>query len=93
MTELARLLSGYKTYIAGVGLIFHALATLLLGLSGQSEPGSFDLNAAIIEILAGLGALGIGHKIEKATASVQENTEAVNGQKEWLAADPDDDDE
>lgn len=64
-------LDGYKTKIGGVGLILVGVT----GIIGQIFPDQglpvMDLETAFGAIAAGLAALGIGHKVEKAKAVIQ----------------------
>ena len=72
-------LSGYKTYLAGV-------ASILIGLTGAIGLLFPDLKLPVMTIpqigaafTAGMAAFGIGHKMDK-------NTAAINNQTEVLAA-------
>lgn len=64
--KLARSLDGYKTLIGGIGLILLGVT----GLVGKYWPDSgvpaMDVDTALGHVAAGLGVLGVGHKIEKA---------------------------
>lgn len=53
---------GYKSYLAGIGMIGYAIYLLF----GTDTP---NVEKAIESFLAGLGVLGIGHKIAKNTAA------------------------
>lgn len=62
---LAYVLSGYKTYIAGIGLI---------GL-GAYEISQSQTDQGIQHVAEGLAVFGIGHKLDKQTAAIA----AANG--------------
>jgi len=75
-TKLWDLVNGYKTTIGGVSLILSGLAELLQDIVSLTDFASvlafvkgLPSDAGWIAILAGIAALGIGHKIEKATKS------------------------
>ena len=55
--RINNMMTGWKTWVAGLGAIIYG-AVLIIG--GHTEQG-------ITLILSGLAALGIGHKIEKAS--------------------------
>lgn len=48
---------GWKTWAAGLGSIGYGIGGLLGGLHGYDEMMKF--------VVAGMGIIGIGHKIEK----------------------------
>jgi ABC-type uncharacterized transport system permease subunit len=63
-------MNGWKTKIAGIGGILGGLAVAIGGIVGDKF--NFDaIQQGIGAVLLGLGALGIGHKIDKNTAAVQ----------------------
>lgn len=55
--KLLFLLSGWKTNVAGYGLIIWGIVGFFAGAHDANEMGALVAN--------GLGFLGIGHKIEK----------------------------
>lgn len=67
-------LDGYKTAIAGWALLITGVGELLMTV-GQCIGGALDLNVcidkipalfqALVTAAAGVGILGIGHKVEK----------------------------
>lgn len=58
------MMSGWKTWVA-------AAASILWGVNGFLQ-GTMDPNTAMGFVLAGLAAVGIGHKLEKnATQTAQ----------------------
>ena len=57
-------LSGYKTYIAALALLAYAI--------GGWISGKVDPNQAYLSIVAALGMLGIGHKLDRQTEEVEE---------------------
>ena len=60
-------MSGWKTYLAGIGGILTGLGMIGAGL--QAKPYDFDqIQNGAMAVFASLGVLGIGHKIEKAAA-------------------------
>lgn len=56
-------LKGYKTYLAGIGLIIYAIGGTLLGLAGE-ELG-IPIEKGIELFLMGLGILGLRAKLER----------------------------
>ena len=84
---IGRKLDGYKTKIGGCGLILSGL----IGLINLTFPGTvpfpaMDLETVITNMAGGFAVLGIGGKIEKQTAAV-ENGQRQTGQD--TAANPD----
>ena len=60
-------MSGWKTWTAGLASIASGVAMILTSVA--SDGFSFDaLKEGIGLIVAGLGIIGVGHKIEKAGA-------------------------
>lgn len=60
---------GYKTWTAGAALMLPGLAQIGLALLAAKDGSGLDINAmqsGITMFGAGLGVVGIGHKIEKA---------------------------
>ena len=57
-------MSGYKTWIAGIGTILLGVSQVAMAL-GAPEAGT-SINGGVQTVLAGLAILGLGHKIEKA---------------------------
>lgn len=58
-------MSGWKTWAAGLGAVLGGAALVLKGVAGDS----FDFESikqGVAAIIAGLGIIGIGHKVEKA---------------------------
>ena len=64
MRESEGSMSGYKTYLAGIGTILLGISQIALAL-GQPEAGT-TINGGVQTVLAGLAVIGIGHKLEKA---------------------------
>jgi len=69
-------LSGYKTKIGAISLILSGLAELTQKISTLTDFASvlvfvkgLPLDAGWLALLAGIAALGIGHKLEKAAAT------------------------
>ncbi len=56
-------MSGWKTWAAGLSGILSGAAMIVMALTGE---GGGSVSEGIALIVAGLGILGIGHKIEKA---------------------------
>ena len=61
---MLKFLDGYKTYIAGIGVIFTGLAMIADGLATEPVDTQKIYNG-ILTISAGLAACGIGHKLDK----------------------------
>ena len=53
----SKMMTGWKTWLSGVGAIVYGV---ILIIGGHAEQG-------VTLILSGLGIIGIGHKIEKAS--------------------------
>lgn len=67
-------LDGKKTYLAGAIVILQAVMMLIeqfIGMSGLADIFSWlkgiASNPAILQIGAGLGMIGLGHKLDKTT--------------------------
>ena len=58
--------SGWKTYVAGFGMILVGVGGIALHVSGSDSSFTLDFNQGIELLLAGLAVIGIGHKVEKA---------------------------
>jgi len=57
-------MSGWKTWAAGIGTILTGLGAI--GAAVAKDGLDFSaIQAGALTVLAGLGVLGIGHKIEK----------------------------
>lgn len=70
-------MSGWKTWVAGIGGI---LAGLGVVAAGVVHDGGIDWTAVQnggAAVLAGFGVLGLGHKLDKNTDAVKENTEKL----------------
>ena len=57
-------MSGWKTYLAGIGTILLGISQVAMAL-GAPEAGT-SINGGVQTVLAGLAIVGIGHKIDKA---------------------------
>ena len=57
-------MSGWKTYLAGIGTILLGVSQVAMAL-GAPEAGT-SINGGVQTVLAGLAIVGIGHKIDKA---------------------------
>ena len=59
------MMSGWKTWAAGIGTILTGLG--MIGMAISAEGGfSFDnLQAGVQTVLAGLAVIGIGHKLDR----------------------------
>lgn len=58
-------MGGWKTWVAAIGLMLTGLGMIAAGVA--ADPLNPDqIWEGILLILAGLGMIGIGHKIEKA---------------------------
>lgn len=58
-------MSGWKSWAAGIGAMLGGAALVLKGVAGDSF--DFDsIKQGVAAIIAGLGLLGVAHKIEKA---------------------------
>ena len=58
-------MTGWKTKLGGAGLILSGIGSIIAGF--VAEPMNGEMIAAGMGLIgAGLAALGIGHKIEKA---------------------------
>ena len=57
-------MSGYKTWIAGIGTILLGVSQVAMALGAPAAGTS--INGGVQTVLAGLAILGLGHKIEKA---------------------------
>ena len=63
-------MNGWKTKTAGVGGILAGAGLVIAGLVG--EKFDFELvKQGVGAIVAGLGALGLGHKLDKLTAAAK----------------------
>lgn len=58
------MMSGWKTWAGGSGLILSGMAMIAKAISEGTLDG---IQEGVALISAGLGAIGIGHKIEKAS--------------------------
>ncbi len=61
-------MTGWKTKLAGIGMIVTGLGIVISGLVGDSFDFAKVKEGAQL-ILAGLAVLGLGHKIDKAGAA------------------------
>ena len=57
-------MTGWKVWTAGLGTILLGVSQILLAV-GSPESGT-TINGGVQTALLGLGAIGFGHKIEKA---------------------------
>ena len=59
------MMSGWKTWVAGIGTVLTGLG--MIGAALSAEGGfSFDsIQAGVQTVLAGLAVIGIGHKIDR----------------------------
>ena len=63
-------MNGWKTKASGVGAILSGVALLISGLAGPTF--NFDaIQQGALTVIAGLGVLGIGHKLSKLTDAVK----------------------
>lgn len=60
-------MTGWKTKFGGAGMILAGLGMVIAGLVADPMDGT-KITEGIALIGAGLGAIGIGHKIEKSAA-------------------------
>jgi len=74
-TKVWEVVDGYKTKIGAISLILSGLAELTQKISTLTDFASvlafvkgLPLDAGWLALLAGIAALGIGHKLEKAAA-------------------------
>ena len=64
-------MKGWKTWAGGGALILSGIATVIQG--AISDPVDLEkIKAGLMMIGSGLGIIGIGHKIEKASNGVKE---------------------
>lgn len=89
--NITQVLSGWKTYCAAAVLILTGLATIETGIAGgiqhysdPSSPTALDTDQMLatftkgaLAIGSGLGLIGIGHKLDKNTTAIKDNTVAV----------------
>lgn len=59
-------LDGKKTYIGAIGLILTGIVGLIGYIVPDAELPRMEVEVAISTISAGIAAMGIGHKVEKA---------------------------
>jgi hypothetical protein len=57
-------MTGWKTWAAGIGSIVSGVGMIIVAVSSDPINGEL-ITSGIALIIAGLGLLGIGHKIEK----------------------------
>ena len=76
-TKLWNMVDGYKTKIGAMSLILSGLAEMTLRISQLTDFASvlafikgLPMDAGWIALAAGIAALGLGHKIEKAEADI-----------------------
>jgi len=62
-------MTGWKTILSAMVSILYGVGGMALGLHDASEMMGF--------VIAGIGMLGVGHKLDKNTAAVHENTEVA----------------
>lgn len=61
-------MGGWKTWAAGIGQILGGASLMLAGIT--SDPVSVDkIAAGWAMCMLGLGTIGIGHKVEKASTT------------------------
>ena len=58
-------LDGWKTYIAGVGLMLTGAGMMAAAATKEGGFNFNDMSDGIKMFLAGLATVGIGHKLEK----------------------------
>lgn len=58
-------LSGYKTYLAGIGLMLKALVGVLLHFADPSNALALDIGAAYNDFMTGLGLVGLRFAVNK----------------------------
>lgn len=75
LLDLFAKLNGYKTYIAGVGLILSGIGAVLIDLSHAGSLSELfnlavNLNASVEwgHVLEGLGLIGLRHAVAKSDA-------------------------
>jgi hypothetical protein len=61
-------LSGYKTLIAGIGLMVKAVVGALLHFAEPTNAAALDLATAYNEFMIGLGLVGLKFAVTKAAA-------------------------
>lgn len=76
---IGKKLDGYKTKIGGVGLILVGVTGIISQIFPDQGLPVVDLETAIGSMAAGLAALGIGHKVEKAKAVIESQEGRVYG--------------
>ena len=57
-------MTGWKTWVAGIGSMVAGVGTIISAL-GSDMPAGDGISSGIGMIVAGLAVIGIGHKIEK----------------------------
>lgn len=57
-------MSGWKTWAAGIGAILGGAALVLKGIAGDSLDFE-SIKQGVAAIIAGLGVLGVGHKVDR----------------------------
>jgi len=68
---IGKKLDGYKTKIGGVGLILVGITGILGKVFPDQGLPETELDTSLGAIAAGVAALGLGHKVEKAKAVIQ----------------------
>ena len=64
-------MQGWKTKLAGVSSILSGAGLVIGGLVSDAGPDFGQVKSGMGMVIAGLGMLGIGHKLDKLTEALQ----------------------